>query len=104
MAEVVLDASALLALLNGEPGADLVASALPQATISEALYERGGSSDVRGVLKVVEIKMRGVLKGIDLETLPSGSPIRWASTAMWARKDLIGMNLLKTPPLMVSGS
>lgn len=29
MAEVVLDASALLALLNAEPGAEVVADALP---------------------------------------------------------------------------
>ena len=34
MPEVVLDASALLALLTAEPGADLVAGALPQAAIS----------------------------------------------------------------------
>ena len=34
MAEVVLDASALLALLNSEQGADPVAAALPGATIS----------------------------------------------------------------------
>ena len=34
MAEVVLDASALLALLNDEPGAELVAESLPQAAIN----------------------------------------------------------------------
>jgi PIN domain nuclease of toxin-antitoxin system len=34
MADAVLDASALLALLNAEPGADLVAAALPEAIIS----------------------------------------------------------------------
>ena len=34
MAEVVLDASALLALLNGEPGADQVAVVLADAVIS----------------------------------------------------------------------
>jgi ribonuclease VapC len=32
--EVVIDASALLALLNDEPGADVVAEALPQGIIS----------------------------------------------------------------------
>jgi ribonuclease VapC len=31
---MVLDASALLALINAEPGAKLVAKALPEATIS----------------------------------------------------------------------
>jgi len=34
VAETVLDASALLALLNNEPGAELVAEALPQGAIS----------------------------------------------------------------------
>ena len=34
MPEVVIDASALLALLNDEPGADVVAEALPQGVIS----------------------------------------------------------------------
>jgi ribonuclease VapC len=34
VAEVVVDASALLALLNAEPGADIVAEALPEGVIS----------------------------------------------------------------------
>ncbi len=34
MVEVVLDASALMALLNAEPGAEFVAAALPDAAIS----------------------------------------------------------------------
>jgi ribonuclease VapC len=34
MPEAVIDASALLALLNDEPGADVVAEALPQGVIS----------------------------------------------------------------------
>ncbi len=34
MPEVVIDASALLALLNAEPGADIVAEALPGGVIS----------------------------------------------------------------------
>lgn len=34
MAEVVIDASALLALLNAEPGADVVAEAIPGGVIS----------------------------------------------------------------------
>jgi len=34
MPEIILDASALLALLNAEPGADIVAEALPGAGIS----------------------------------------------------------------------
>ena len=37
VSEVVLDASALMALLNSEPGAELVAGAIPEAAIS-AVY------------------------------------------------------------------
>jgi len=38
MSEVVLDASALLALLNDEAGADVVAASLPGAVISAVNY------------------------------------------------------------------
>ncbi len=38
MSEAVLDASALLALLNAEPGAELVAELLPGASISAVNY------------------------------------------------------------------
>lgn len=38
MAEVVLDASALLALLNAEPGSELVSVALPGASMSSVNY------------------------------------------------------------------
>ena len=41
MPEVVIDASALLALLNAEPGADVVAEALPQGVISAVNLSEG---------------------------------------------------------------
>jgi PIN domain nuclease of toxin-antitoxin system len=43
VAEAVLDASALLALLNAEPGAKLVAAALPGATISAVNFSEVAS-------------------------------------------------------------
>lgn len=53
MTKAVLDASALLALLNGEPGAEKVAEALPDALVSTVNYaevvaklvERGGAPE-----------------------------------------------------------
>jgi PIN domain nuclease of toxin-antitoxin system len=66
--DVVLDASALLALLGGESGAELVAAALPQATISAV-----NLSEV--VAKLAEAGMaegaiRQALRGLGLEIVP----------------------------------
>ena len=68
MAEVVLDASALLALLNDEPGAELVAKSLPQAAISAV-----NLSEV--VAKLADAGMpdeaiRDALRGLPLDVVP----------------------------------
>ena len=68
MPEVVLDASALLALLNAEPGAELVAEALPEAAVSAVNF-----SEV--VAKLSEASMpeeaiRDTLQGLSLEVVP----------------------------------
>jgi PIN domain nuclease of toxin-antitoxin system len=66
VAKVVLDASALLAYLNGEAGADLVASYIGNALISTVnvaeveahLLSRGGKiDDVRAVLELVALEI-----------------------------------------------
>jgi PIN domain nuclease of toxin-antitoxin system len=67
VAEVVLDASALLALLNSEPGADLVAAALSGATISAV-----NLSEV--VAKLAEAEMaeeaiREAVQGLPMEVV-----------------------------------
>jgi ribonuclease VapC len=66
--EVVIDASALLALLNAEPGADLVAEALPKGVISAV-----NLSEV--VAKLCEAGMpekaiHQALQPLGLETIP----------------------------------
>jgi PIN domain nuclease of toxin-antitoxin system len=66
--EVVLDASALLALLNREPGAELVAAALPGAAVSAV-----NLSEV--VVKLAEAGMpekaiREALQGLPLDVVP----------------------------------
>ena len=68
MAEVVLDASALLVLLNDEPGAELVAESLPQAAISAV-----NLSEV--VAKLADAGMpdeaiRDALRGLPLDVVP----------------------------------
>lgn len=68
MPEVVLDASALLALLNGEDGARLVATELPVSVISAVNY-----SEVVGKLAdagMPETKIRNALEGLHLEIVP----------------------------------
>jgi PIN domain nuclease of toxin-antitoxin system len=67
VAEVVLDASALLALLNSEPGADQVAAALSGATISAV-----NLSEV--VAKLAEAEMseeaiREAVQGLPMEVV-----------------------------------
>ncbi len=64
LSEVVLDSSAVLALVNGEPGADVVAAALPGAAISavnlsevvaklvEAGFPEAGIQDMLGLLSM----------------------------------------------------
>ncbi len=68
MPKVVLDASALLALLNGEPGADIVAETLPEAAVSAV-----NISEV--VAKLAEAGMpeealREALQGLLLNVIP----------------------------------
>jgi ribonuclease VapC len=63
MASVVLDASAVLALLNVEPGADVVNSALEDALVSAVNYaevfsklvERGApQAEAKAALRIIE--------------------------------------------------
>ena len=68
MAKTVLDASALLAFLNGEPGAGIVAEALPDSTVSAI-----NVSEV--VAKLAEAGMpeeaiREALQGLLLDVVP----------------------------------
>lgn len=64
--------------------------------ILEALYELGGSASVDDVLKVVERKMKPLLKEVDYQKVPSGKEIRWRNTAKWERSTLVKEGLLKS--------
>jgi len=68
MAEVVIDASALLALLNAERGADVVAEALPHGAISavnlsEVVAKLAGAG-------MPEKSIRQALQPLDIRVVP----------------------------------
>lgn len=64
----VLDASALLALLDGEPGQEVVASLIPEAVIGSVnLAEVVGKLAERGM---PEAEIRQALEGLALEVYP----------------------------------
>lgn len=64
----VLDASALLALLDGEPGQEAVASLIPEAVIGSVnLAEVVGKLAERGM---PEAEIRQALEGLALEVYP----------------------------------
>lgn len=68
MSEVVLDASALLALVNSEPGADIVAEAIPEGIISAV-----NLSEVVGKLRQAGMPVKAihqVLQPLGLEVRP----------------------------------
>ena len=68
MAKVVLDASAILALLNAEPGSRVVEESLPEAAVSAVnLSEVVAKLSERGM---PEAAIRVALEGLGLEVHP----------------------------------
>lgn len=65
--------------------------------ILRVLDRRGGSGPVGDVLDEVHQEMRGILRDVDFEPLPSdGSMPRWRNTAQWARISMVKAGLLKS--------
>lgn len=64
--------------------------------ILESLIESGGEGRAADILGVVEQKIKGILKDVDYELLPSGIDIRWRNTAMWVKTDMKNQGLLKS--------
>ena len=60
--------------------------------ILEALVEMGGSGKCADVLELVEKKMKGILKDVDYELMPSGGMLRWRNAAMWCRNTLANID------------
>lgn len=88
---VVLDASALLALLQKEPGSDIVEESLPLAIIGAV-----NLSEV--VAKLIENGMpeeavRTALAGLDLEIHPFDEPLAYRTGALRAATRRLGLSL-----------
>ena len=90
MPEVVIDASALLALLNAEPGADIVAEALPGGVISAV-----NLSEVVAKLSdagVPENAIRQVLQPLGLEVVPFDQEQAYQAGLLRAATQALGVS------------
>jgi PIN domain nuclease of toxin-antitoxin system len=90
MNEVVLDASALLALVKDEPGGDIVAEAFPHVAISAV-----NLSEV--VAKLTERSMpaaiiRTLLEGLNLDVRPFDTESAFAAGALRAATRELGLS------------
>lgn len=91
MASAVLDASALLVLLNREPGAKQVAEALPGAVISAVnLAEVVGKLTEAGM---PEEAVREALDGLNLDVVPFEEADAFAVGALRAPTRRAGLSL-----------
>lgn len=91
MPEVVLDASALLAVLNGEPGADLVVQVLPRSTISTV-----NLCEVVSKLSTADMPpkdIREAIEGLPLEITPFDGEQAYSSGLLSARTQRAGLSL-----------
>lgn len=65
--------------------------------ILESLIELGGSAPVADVLEKVGSRMKGILRDVDYQMLPSDpDEPRWRNTAKWARNSLVQDGRLKS--------
>jgi restriction system protein len=62
--------------------------------ILQALEEMGGRGRIQQVLERVEELVRGALKEVDYELVPSGRDVRWRNTARWCRAEMVREGLL----------
>jgi PIN domain nuclease of toxin-antitoxin system len=89
--EFVLDASALLAFLQGEPGADLVQLVLERSAISTANW-----SEVcqRAIARQVEIAdLREDVIGLGVELFPLGAADAEQAASLWPATHPSGLSL-----------
>jgi PIN domain nuclease of toxin-antitoxin system len=86
----VLDASAVIAVLRSEPGADMVRSALSDAVISAVNYsevlkktiERGGASDTAA----------SFIHGLSIAVIPFDEALAQASAALYLQTSQHGLS------------
>ena len=89
--EVVLDASALLALVNGEPGADRVVKAIPGACLCAVnLAEVVGKLSDEGMPEAV---LRTAIGGLGLRIVPFGEDLAWRTGLLRPVTRSLGLSL-----------
>jgi len=91
VSKYILDASALLALLNAEPGSDLVEELLPEAVISTVnLAEAVGRLAAIGM---PDNEIRDSLALLGLETVPFDAQQAFQAGLLYPRLRSLGLSL-----------
>ena len=91
MSKVVLDASALLALLNAEKGADLVEEALPRAILSTVNYAEVVTR--LSLLGMPEDEIHNALDVLGLEIMPFDDEQAFQSGLLAPQTQSLGLSL-----------
>lgn len=91
VSQVVLDASAVLALLTSEPGADMVSACIPGAALSAVnVAEVGAKLSDRGM---TEMDVRSAVGTLGLEIVTFDEDIAYATGMLRARTRQLGLSL-----------
>ena len=91
MPNTVLDASALLALINSESGADVVAQSITEAAINAVnLSEVVGKLSTAGI---PEKDIREALRGLDLEVIAFDEEQAYSTGLLRSITDKFGLSL-----------
>jgi PIN domain nuclease of toxin-antitoxin system len=91
MAEAIIDASALLALINGEDGADVVAGVIEHSAITAA-----NLSEVVAVLQqrgVPDMAIRALVADLKLDTLDVDGPLAMDAGLLRRATQSLGLSL-----------
>lgn len=87
----VLDASALLAFLQNEPGCDQVEATLPEAVISSVNWSEVMQKSIAAAVDVNG--MRGDLEALGLHIAPFGAEEAEISAQLWQQTRSTGLSL-----------
>lgn len=87
----VLDASALLAFLQSEPGCDQVEATLPEAVISSVNWSEVMQKSIAAAVDVNG--MRGDLEALGLRIVPFGAEEAEISAQLWQQTRSTGLSL-----------
>ena len=91
MSEVVLDASALLALLNEEPGAEEVEKTIPGAVIGAVNLSEVVAKLAEGGMP--EAAIQAALAGLELDVVPFDGPLAYrAGLLRVSTRSLFGLS------------